>query len=272
MPIVTISRGSYTRGRNFAEKLAEKMGYESISREVLINASEQFNIPEIKLRKALHDAPSTLERFTHGKQKYIAYIKNAILQHMVKDNVIYHGLAGHAFLPKIDHLLRIRVRADLADRVQEEMRRESISEEDARYRLNKDDEERRKWSIFVTGHDPCDPNQYELMLNASSIPIDDMVDIVAQLLQKPYLQATPESQKVVEELAKASEIKAKLVETYPEVEVQCIDQTAVVSVQGSISQEESLARSIREMIKDVQGIENVRVHVVPGTGLAYSAG
>lgn len=272
MPLVTISRGSYTRGRKLAELLAERMGYELISREVLIEASEHFNIPEIKLERALHDAPSALERFTHGKQKYLAYIRNEILQHMVKDYVIYHGLAGHAFVPKVNHLLRVRIRADMKDRVKEEMRRENISEERARYILSKDDEERRKWSINVTGHDTSDPSQYDIVLNASSIPIEDMVDILAQLLQKPYLQATPESQKAIEELAKASEVKSVLVQSFPEAEVQCVDQTVVISVQGSITQEAALIRSVKEEIKGIQGIQNVKVHVVPGTALAYSAG
>lgn len=272
MPLVTISRGSYTRGRKLAELLAERMGYELISREVLIEASEHFNIPEIKLKRALHDAPSALERFTHGKQKYLAYIRNEILQHMVKDNVIYHGLAGHVFMPRISHLLRVRIRANMQDRIKEEMRRENITEEKARYILQKDDEERRKWSISVAGRDKSDPSQYDIIMNASRIAIEDMVDMLAQLLQKPYLQATPESQKTMQELTRASEVKSVLVYKFPEADVQCVDQTVVIRVHGNISQESALISSVKEEIKDVQGLQDVKVHVVPGAALAYSAG
>ena len=49
MPIITISRGSYSRGKAVAEKLAAKLGYELVSRDVLLEASDEFNIPEIKL-------------------------------------------------------------------------------------------------------------------------------------------------------------------------------------------------------------------------------
>ena len=49
MAIITISRGSYSKGREVAEKLAERLNYECISREILIEASEHFNTPEIKL-------------------------------------------------------------------------------------------------------------------------------------------------------------------------------------------------------------------------------
>ena len=47
MTIITISRGSYSRGREVAEKLAERLNFDCISRDILIEASEHFNIPEI---------------------------------------------------------------------------------------------------------------------------------------------------------------------------------------------------------------------------------
>ena len=73
MAIITISRGSYSRGKEIAEKVAEKLGYECIGRDTLIEASEQFNIPEIKLIRAIQDAPSILERFGYVKEKYFTY-------------------------------------------------------------------------------------------------------------------------------------------------------------------------------------------------------
>ncbi len=58
MSIITISRGSYSRGKEVAEKLAQDLGYECLSRDILLEASERFNIPELKLVRAIHDAPS----------------------------------------------------------------------------------------------------------------------------------------------------------------------------------------------------------------------
>ncbi|MBW1912541.1 MAG: cytidylate kinase family protein, partial [Deltaproteobacteria bacterium] len=45
MPIITISRGSYSKGKEVAEKVSQKLGYECISRDVLLEASEEFNVP-----------------------------------------------------------------------------------------------------------------------------------------------------------------------------------------------------------------------------------
>jgi hypothetical protein len=47
MAIITISRGSYSKGKEIAEKVAQELNYEHTSRDVLLEASEHFNVPEI---------------------------------------------------------------------------------------------------------------------------------------------------------------------------------------------------------------------------------
>ena len=132
MPIITISRGSSTMGKAVAEQVARKMNYRLISREVLLDASSRFNVPEIKLEKAIHDAPGMLERYRHNKQSYVAYIRSALLERVVDDNVVYHGLAGHLLLAGIPHVLKVRITADMEKRVAIVMQRDGIPAEEAR--------------------------------------------------------------------------------------------------------------------------------------------
>jgi cytidylate kinase len=211
MPIITISRGSYSRGKEVAEKLAQKLGYKCISRDILLEASEQFNIPEIKLIRAIHDAPSILERFTHGKERYVAFLRSTLLKAVQNDNVVYHGLAGHYFLQGIPHVIKVRIMADLEDRVREEMRREKISAEEARYILKKDDDERRRWGIQIYGVDTWDPMLYDMVLYVKALTVDDAVDLIYKAAQMPHFQATPESQRLLDEMAReATEEAARL--------------------------------------------------------------
>ncbi len=215
MPIITISRGSYSRGKEVAEKLAQKLGYKCISRDILLEASEHYNIPEIKLIRAIHDAPSILERFTHGKERFVAYIRYTLLKHVQNDNVVYHGLAGHYFLMGIPHVIKVRIMADLEDRVQEEMRRENISAEEARFILKKDDDERRRWGIQIYGVDTWDPMLYDMVLHVKAITVEDAVDLISKAAQMPHFQATPESQRLLDVMlreagAEAARLGAKV--------------------------------------------------------------
>jgi cytidylate kinase len=263
MSIITISRGSYSRGETIAKKLAEKLGYECLSREVLLAASKEFNIPEVKLVRAIHDAPSILDSFTYGKEKYIAYIEAAILKHVLKDNVVYHGLAGHFFLRDISHVLKVRILADMEERVQREMAQEGKSYKEALRLLRDDDEERRKWSKHLYGIDTWDPSLYDLVVNIKRITIDDAVQIITETLRLPQFQTTPSSQRVLADLALAAEVKAILVGVKPDIEVTAQEGIVYIQLKAAESQESALSRDLEKMAKGISGVREVNFQVRP---------
>ncbi len=269
MSIVTISRGSYTKGKQVAERLGEKLGYRVVSREILLKTSTEFNIPEIKLKNSLYNAPSILSRFFYGKERYLSFIRAKILEHMAEDNTIYHGIGGHAFMENIGHELNVRIRANFEDRIKryiEYIKKEQgkdITEKEARFSLSKDDEERHKWSIHITGVDPCDAGHYDVVYNASKIEVEDIVDSIIQLLQLPYLQTTEESQYKIEQLALAAKVKSAIVYDYPSAEVSSWDNIAHVKVNSELSQEEKIINKVKQKAIQVQGIKDVKVYVTP---------
>jgi cytidylate kinase len=263
MAIITISRGSYSRGKEVAEKLARKLGYDCISRDILLEASEEFNIPEIKLVRALHDAPTILERFHHGKERYISYIRSALLQHAKNDNVVYHGLAGHYFLGEIPHILKVRIIADMEDRVKEEMARENISSEKALYILKKDDEERRKWSLQIYNTDTWDSRLYDMVLHIKTLTVDDAVQLLFETVQKPIFQITPESRKIISDLALAAKIEANLVKIVPTVKV--IADGGSVHI-GSPGASLNLENKVRAEIKRIAEKEEAVTEVILNLG------
>ncbi len=263
MSIITISRGSYSRGKEVAEKLAQALGYECVSRDVLLEASKKFNIPEIKLIRAIHDAPSILERFTYGKERYVAYIRAALLKYVQKDNVVYHGLAGHFLLQDIPHVLKVRIIADLEDRVAEEMRRENISAEEARYVLKKDDEERRHWALSLYGADTWDPQLYDLVVHIKTVSVDDAVNLILCAVKLPCFQTTPESQQNLDDQALAAQVQAALVEEFPSAQVTAQGSKVFVSVKGPLTEEEEVTRRVSGIACRVTGMELgvlVRLH------------
>ena len=204
MGIVTISRGSYSRGIEIAEKLAKKLGYECISREVLLEASKEFNIPEVRLVHAIEDAPSIFDHIKDGKRRYVAFIREAFLEYIQKDNIVYHGFAGHFFTKEIPNILKVRIIANMDFRVKVVMERENISEEKARKLLYKIDVERRKWSMYLYGIDTNTTELYDVILHIDCLHVDGAVDFIYDLAKRPCFQTTSESQKKLKELLEAA--------------------------------------------------------------------
>jgi len=260
MPIITISRGSYSRGKEVAEKVAQRLGYACIARDVLMEASQDFNIPEIKLVRAIHDAPSILDRFGYRKEKYVAYIQKALLHHFQKDNVVYHGLAGHFFLKGISHVLKVRILAEMEDRVKLEMERHGIAEKEARRILEQDDEERRKWSQYLYGIDTRDPSLYDLVVHVKKVSVDDAVEIICNTVELADFRTTPESQKAMDDLMLSAEVKAALVNLKPDIEVAAKDGIVHIATTVPESQEEALVQKILKTGKGIQGVRDIQVH------------
>lgn len=270
MAIITISRGSYSKGKEVAEKVAQSLGYECISRDILLEASEQFNISEIKLVRALHDAPSILERFTYGKERYLAYITAAFLEHMHQDNVVYHGLAGQFLLKGVSHVLKVRIVADLQDRATLEMEREHIGREEALARLSKDDHERRQWSLKLHGVDIWEPLLYDMVLHIHKLRVDNAVDLICRTARLEQFQSTPESHRILHNLLLAAQVRAKLVHDYPMVKVRASDGVVTVEAKFNQSQEPGLAEEIKGMALKVPGVKAVDMHALQAT--AYVCG
>lgn len=260
MSIITVSRGSYSRGKDVAEKLAQRLGYECVSRDVLIEASDEFNIPEIKLVRAIHDSPSVLDRFTHGKEKYVAYIRAAVLKRVLKDNVVYHGLAGHFFLQEVPHVLKVRIIADFEDRVKEEMKRENVSAEKARYTLKKDDEERRKWGLSLYGADTADSRLYDMVLHIKTLGVEDAVDVLFHAVNRPCFRTTPQTQQMLGDLCQAAQVQAALVAGFPSVRVTAKKGKIFVSgVETSLLMEREVAAEVTKLARKVPGVDEVTV-------------
>lgn len=258
MAIITISRGSYSRGKDVAEALAQRLGYECVSRDILLETCEEFSIPEIKMVKALHDAPSILERFSHGKERYISYFRAAFLTHMSKDNIVYHGLAGHFFLQDISHVLKVRIIASMEDRVIEEMKRENCSEEEARYILKKDDAERNRWSMALYGKDTWDCNLYDMVLHIGTMTVDDVVDILAAMVEKGRFNATPESLQLIQTKALVANIHASIVNIAPRATVDIEDGVVTLGrLSGSLKTDLDLRGKTAERFIRTFGVKDV---------------
>lgn len=263
MAIITISRGSYSRGKEVAEKVAHRLGYACISRDIVLDASEIFNVPELKLERAIHDAPSLLDRFSYGKERYIAYVQAALLKLFREDNVVYHGLAGHFFVQGIGHAMKVRITADMEDRVRLEMARKAISAKEAAHLLKEDDEQRRRWSQWLYGIDTSDPSLYDLVLHLKHLTADDAADIICHSARLDRFRTTEQYRQTMIDLALAAEVRAALVEKVADVGVRADHGAIHIDAKANVLAQEKLTVDLMDRAAQVGGVRAVEVHVEP---------
>jgi cytidylate kinase len=263
MSIIAIARASYSHGKNIAERVAQKLDYQCISEEVISLASQEFDIPENWLRRAVENAPTLRDRFSYGKKKYLAYIRSALLEFAARDNVVYHALAGHFLLEGIPNVLRVMISATMEERVNEIMKQENVTKKEAPKVIERFDKERKKWAMYFYGKDPWDPGMYDLGLVIGRLTIDDAVEKILTTVRLPSFQTSAESRKILENESLAARIKSDLMNFYSDVEVSAEDGTITVHIKRSLSQEEALTDDIRSILMEMPGVKEVRVNVIP---------
>ncbi len=256
MSIVTVSRGTYSQGRDVAEKLAQRLGYQCISREIMVEAAKEFNIPELKLVEAMQDPPSILERFTYGKERYLAYFQAVLLEYFQKDNIVYHGLAGHFLVRDVAHVLKVRIIAEMEDRVRLMMERKGVTEEHALRFMKRVDETRRKWSIHLYGIDTHDPTLYDIVIRIKKLSTEDATDILCHALELDRFRPTPESRQAIDDLALAAQVRVRLIERHPRVQVAANGGVVYLSLEGAGSHEE---QELHDAAARVPGVTSVQI-------------
>lgn len=258
MALVIISKDSSACGTEIAELLAGRLGYTCYSRDAILKACSDFDIPEIRLEKALNDIPSIFDRFTYGKERYISVFRSVLLNNLVQDNAVYHGLAGQFYLREILHACKIRIITDMETRVGERVMLGGCSRLEALTMLEKEDDNRKRWSLGLYGLDITDSRHYDMTLNIGTISIGNAVDLLEQVVKQGQFLATPESTARLLEMALMASIHSDLVEFSPKVVLNYEDGVVTVhNFEGSKLDQVSFKEETTHGLKEKYGIADV---------------
>jgi len=147
--------------------------------------------------------------------------------------------------------------------VKEEMARENITNQESHRLLVKDDEERRKWSTSLYGIDTNDPSLYDVILHINNLQVNDAVEILTKIAKRPCFETTPESQMIMKDFYLAARAQGALFGRVPSAEVKCENAVVYVNIETNLSLEKEFTDKINNILKDLDGIKEVRVNVIP---------
>ncbi|MFH1243548.1 MAG: cytidylate kinase-like family protein [Pseudomonadota bacterium] len=275
MAIITISRGCFSHGQEIAERVAGTLNYECVSQEVVIDeASQFFHIPDAKLMASIHDAPTILEKITHARDKFLSCIQAALLEHVKKDSVVYHGYAGHVLIPGISHVLKVRVIAEVEDRIALLQKNRNISRDEAIKFIEREDRERADWNHYFFKADMSDPVLYDMVLHIGigRLTLRDACEIICTAARSDTYKATSDSEKAIHNLAMSSHVQAGIQEVceaevtandgvvHIHVKAQRLKKTGFASpnLQDQVSEKirEDLTKEILQIVKKIPGVKD----------------
>ena len=264
MSVVTIAHAAYSGGSAIAEKVASILNYRSIDREVLIEASKRYGIPEAKYTEILEAEGHWWERWRESLRLYRITLQAAMCEVVEGGQVVYYGRAGRQLLPGIRHVLTVLVVAPMDYRIEQVRAQKGMDVENARQYLREIDRVRSRRFRALFNDDWQDPVGQDLVLNGSRFNAEVGASLIADTVRRPEFQPTTESTKAFQNLANTARVQAALI-TSPKtrnvvLNVKCDDGR--VSISGILA-DPDLEKEIIRIAKEVKGVSEVVTDIEP---------
>jgi cytidylate kinase len=260
MSIVTISRGLFSSGQALAERVAERLGYRSMSRELLLEAATRYEIPEAKLTELMETSPEATPIKPEQLRLYRVVMQAAMCEVVQGGKIVYHGHGGQEFLPGIAHVLKVRLLAPLSYRVARVREQRHMDQASAYLYLTKVDDIRARRVREFFGVDWQDPRRYDLLLNLALTSLDEAGQKVAEWAKRPEFQPTPASEQALQDLTVKARVEAALAvnEASRSVTLNVFAKQGTVYAWGPLPD----FGAEREVLRVIEGVEGVR-DVIP---------
>jgi cytidylate kinase len=189
-PIVTVSRQTGSRGSYFASRLATRLNYQRLHREVIdaIARTSGFRrrVVEALDEKHRNEIESLVDSVLTGQSvdysDYIRYLCNVILSMSRLGGVIVMG-RGSNFILGSDCGFHIRIVCPRDKRIENLMKYKMLEEKDAIREVDSSDVQRREFIQKLFDREIDDPLNYDLMINSALIDVEDMVDLVGMAIK-----------------------------------------------------------------------------------------
>ncbi|MFO7965947.1 MAG: cytidylate kinase family protein [Desulfobacterales bacterium] len=262
MSIIIISSEDVREGDLVAQKIADAAGHKLLNRSILKEVAEKHHLSDTKIIAALDKPVTTFSMPMKVRKQCLAYIREAVLGELVKDNVVCHGLAAHLYVLGISHVLRARVLSDSGQRAGRLAAAESISVEKAVKKLNRQKKQRSQWSSELFRIDETDPGSYDLMINLSKIGTDEAVEIIIQMVASRRFTPMTYSIKCLQDLELAARIRSNLVERFPNIRVRADGGNVIVETLGLKREKRKKEAVIKEKVLKIPGVDYLEIHFI----------
>jgi cytidylate kinase len=187
---ITISREAGARGTTVATEVGRRLSWPVYDREILNKIAEEVRLAPRHV-EAVDERPGhwleeclkgLLSEYHVSSDRYFKYLVGTVRGLGAVGRCILVGRGANFILPA-QTTLRVRLVADLEDRVRVIAGRRGLAPGGAVAWVKTTDRERFEFVKHNFGKDPTDPHHYDLVLNLSRLRTGEAADSVCQLLR-----------------------------------------------------------------------------------------
>lgn len=267
MAIVTISRQLGSSGSEIAEALAKRMKIQPIDRDSLEELLVDQGIAEGKIDHFDEKRPNFWDTFSSDKDRYLHFLKSAILDVAGKGKAVILGRGAQILLKEVPGIAHIRCVAPKETRTSRIMEQFSCDEHNAHKLIQQSDHDRAGFYRFFFDIHWDDPDIYDVTINTSVFPVDAATDLITDTLKLKQAQTTPaETARRIGDLSLAQKVVTTILysENIPVRFLGVFAENGEVTLAGSVNTTELVHRAEAVAVR-TEGVESVKndIQVLP---------
>jgi CMP/dCMP kinase len=191
MNIITVSREYGAGGGEVARRVAEALGWQLLDRELLHEAAALEHLPDEELQSLDEKVLSVADRFRlhPPHQQYIHGLREAARRAAARGNVVLVGRGTRQLLAEAEGTFHLRLVAPREWRAGRMARLEGWPLEQALARCTEVDRTRERFTRYFFGAESLQPAQYDLVVNTSRVPLEDVVGCLVALVRGDLILA-----------------------------------------------------------------------------------
>ncbi len=185
MNVLTVSRQYGAGGGEVARRLAERLDWELLDRELLHQAAAIENVPDGELESLDEKALSLADRWRRHPphERYMRGLQQAAQEAATRGNVVLVGRGSRFLVGDAPGVFRLRLVAPLAWRAERMAHLQGWSTEEALARCAEVDHSRERFMRYFYGEAAIVPATYDLVVNTARVPLDDLIQVIAEFLR-----------------------------------------------------------------------------------------
>lgn len=184
MQTITISRQLGSLGEEVAEKVAQRLGYQVVCRELINQAAIQCGAPELALAWIDDLGILDIQPSPKDRRAFLSAVQEAMEELAERGNVIIVGRAGQIILGKRPDVLHVKVIAPASLRADRIARMHTVSITAAMAQVKASDRTRRDYLRRHYHARWDDPDLYDLILNTARLDADQGACLICRMVEQ----------------------------------------------------------------------------------------
>lgn len=266
MPLLSMSRQLGSLGTEIAVELARQMGLKVVDKNAIETALIGMGVPEARVEQYDERKPGFWQLFSAEKDRYLHFLKTAVLRFARDMNAVIIGRGGQALFHGVPGVLKVRTIASPEVRIPRIAKRFTVTEDRARQILQRNDLERAGYHRFFFNVAWEADHLYDLVINTDSLSEAEAVEILGHGFASPLFKArSDETRRKIEDLCLVQEVITAIVyeERIPTLFLEVAAVDGHVTVTGAVQVASSVQRcaEVARAVTGVRDVEN-RMEVV----------